>query len=84
MGSAITGFGILSVQEASQPQSQGPDVCPTSLLEPSSACPFLPAWFALVVSFIALMIERYTAIGRHVNATGESESMVRASGVDVE
>jgi ribose transport system permease protein len=41
-------------------------------------------WFALVVFFIALVIERYTAFGRHIFAIGENENMVRASGVNVD
>ena len=39
--------------------------------------------FALVIFLIALIIERCTAFGRHVYAIGENESMVRASGINV-
>ncbi|MGO8692927.1 MAG: ABC transporter permease [Rectinemataceae bacterium] len=80
MGSAITGFGILSYRgiPASVKDQTFAHLASGTLL----GVPFL-AWFALVVFLIALMIERYTAIGRHVYAIGESESMVRASGINV-
>jgi ribose transport system permease protein len=44
----------------------------------------LLTWFALVIFFVALLIERYTAFGRHIYAIGENESMVRASGINVD
>jgi ribose transport system permease protein len=81
MGSAITGFGVLSYRGI-----------PASVNDPMFAhiasgtflgMPLL-TWFALVIFFIALLIERYTAFGRHVYAIGENESMVRASGINVD
>jgi len=80
MGSAITGFGILSYRGI-----------PASINDPTFAhiaagaflgMPIL-TWFALVIFFIAFSIERYTAFGRHLYAIGENESMVRATGISV-
>jgi ribose transport system permease protein len=80
MGSVITGFGILSYRGI-----------PASIKDPVFAhiasgtflgVPLL-TWGALVIFLIALMIERNTAFGRHVYAIGENESMVRASGINV-
>ena len=81
MGSAITGFGILSYRGI-----------PASVNDPMFAhfaagaflgMPLL-TWFALIVFFIALSIERYTAFGRHLFAIGENEGMVRATGINVD
>ena len=81
MGSAITGLGILSYRGV-----------PASVRDPMFAnlaggllvgVPYL-TWFALVVFFIALAIERYTAFGRHLYAIGENEAIVRATGVSVD
>ncbi len=81
MGSAITGFGILSYRGI-----------PASINDPMFAhfaagaflgMPLL-TWFALIIFFIALSIERYTAFGRHLFAIGENESMVRATGISVD
>ncbi len=81
MGSAITGFGILSYRGI-----------PASVKDPMFAglaagtflgMPLL-TWIALVVFFVAFVIERYTAFGRHLYAIGENESMVRATGIDVD
>ena len=81
MGSAITGFGILSYRGI-----------PASVKDPMFASlaagtflgvPLL-TWFALVVFAIALVIERTTAFGRHLYAIGENEGMVRATGVNVD
>jgi ribose transport system permease protein len=81
MGSAITGFGILSYRGI-----------PASVKDPMFAglaggtllgMPLL-TWIALVVFFIAFVIERYTAFGRHLYGIGENESMVRATGIDVD
>jgi ribose transport system permease protein len=81
MGSAITGFGILSYRGI-----------PASVEDPLFAyiaagsflgIPLL-IWFALVIFFIALAIERYTAFGRYLYAIGENEGVVRATGIDVD
>ena len=81
MGSAVTGFGILSYRGI-----------PASVNDPMFArfaagtflgMPLL-TWFALVIFFIALLIERYTAFGRRLYAIGENESIVRATGIDVD
>ncbi len=81
MGSAITGFGILSYRGI-----------PASVNEPMFAriasgtflgIPLL-TWFALAIFLIAFVIERYTSFGRHVYAIGENEGMVRASGINVD
>ena len=81
MGSAITGFGILSYRGI-----------PASVNDPMFAhfaagaflgIPLL-TWFALVIFLIAFSIERYTAFGRHLYAIGENESMVRATGISVD
>jgi ribose transport system permease protein len=81
MGSAITGFGILSYRGI-----------PASIKAPmfarlaSGTLAGLPllTWFAMVVFLIAFIVERYTAFGRHVYAIGENESMARASGIDAD
>ena len=81
MGSVITGLGVLSYRGI-----------PASVNDPMFAhiasgtflgVPLL-TWFALVIFFVALLIERYTAFGRHIYAIGENESMVRASGIEVD
>jgi ribose transport system permease protein len=81
MGSAITGFGVLSYRGI-----------PASVKDPMFAqlasgtfldIPLL-TWVALVVFLVALLLERSTAFGRHVYAIGENEGMVRASGIDVD
>ena len=81
MGSAVTGLGILSYRGI-----------PASVKDPMFAylaggsflgMPLL-TWFALIIFFFALSIERYTAFGRHLYAIGENETMVRATGIDVD
>jgi ribose transport system permease protein len=81
MGSAITGFGILSYRGI-----------PASIKDPMFAhfaagtflgMPIL-TWFALVIFVIAFMIERYTAFGRKLYAIGENEGVVRATGINVD
>ena len=81
MGSAIMGFGILSYRgiPASVKDPMFATLAQGSLL----GMPLL-MWCALVVFFIALVIERYTAFGRHLYAIGENESMVRATGINVD
>jgi len=81
MGSAITGFGILSYRgiPASVNDPMFAHIAAGSFL----GMPLL-TWFALVIFFIALSIERYTAFGRHLFAIGENESMVRATGISVD
>jgi len=81
MGSAITGFGILSYRGI-----------PASVRDPMFAqiasgtflgIPLL-TWFALVLFLVAFAIERYTAFGRHVYAIGENEGVARAGGINVD
>jgi ribose transport system permease protein len=81
MGSAITGFGILSYRGI-------PASVKYPLFAHFAAGTFLGipilTWFALVVFFIALSIERYTAFGRYLYAIGENEGVVRATGINVD
>ena len=81
MGSAITGFGVLSYRgiPASVKDLMFAQIASGTFL----GVPLL-TWFALVIFFIALLIERYTAFGRHIYAIGENEDMVRASGIYVD
>lgn len=81
LGNAITGFGILSYRGI-----------PASVKDPLFSyvasgtflgIPLL-TWFSLAIFLIAFVIERYTAFGRHLYAIGENESMVRASGINVD
>ncbi len=81
MGSAITGFGILSYRGI--PASIKDTMFATIASGTFLGVPLL-TWFALVVFLIALVIERSTAFGRHIYAIGENESMVRASGINVD
>ena len=81
MGSAITGFGILSYRGI--PASVNDPMFDHIAAGAFLGMPLL-TWFALVVFFIALSIERYTAFGRHLFAIGENESMVRATGINVD
>ncbi|HUX13255.1 MAG TPA: ABC transporter permease [Spirochaetia bacterium] len=81
MGSAITGFGVLSYRgiPASVKDQMFARIASGTFLD----LPLL-TWFALVLFLITLVIERYTAFGRHLYAIGENESMVRASGINVD
>jgi len=81
MGSAIMGFGILSYRGI--PASVR-DPLFASLAQGTFLGMPLLIWCALVVFFVALMIERFTAFGRHLYAIGENESMVRATGINVD
>ncbi len=81
MGSVLTGLGILSYRGI--PASVKDQMFARAAAGTFLGVPLL-MWFALVVFFIALIIERYTAFGRHIFAIGENENMVRASGVNVD
>ena len=45
--------------------------------------PFI-TWVAIILFFICLFIQEYTAFGRHIYAVGTNESIPRAVGVSVE
>ncbi|MCP4362032.1 MAG: ABC transporter permease [Chloroflexi bacterium] len=77
----ITGFGVLSYRGR-----------PASVLDPLFVklsqetvfdVPYL-AWFAFLMLLVGYIIQEYTAFGRHVFAIGENESILRATGINVD
>lgn len=81
MAGIITGLGILSYRGR-----------PASVLDPLFVTisqgtlfgvPYL-AYFAFLMLLVAYIIQEYTAFGRHIFAIGENESILRATGINVD
>ncbi len=81
MASVMIGFGILSYRGR-----------PASVNDPTFAflaqgtflgVPLL-TWFSLGIFSAAFVVQRFTAIGKHVYAIGENESVVRSTGINVD
>ncbi|MCP4402097.1 MAG: ABC transporter permease [bacterium] len=77
----ITGLGILSYRgrPASVLEALFVQISQGTLF----GIPYL-AYFAFLILLIGYIIQEYTAFGRHVFAIGENESILRATGINVD
>lgn len=81
MASVMTGFGVLTYM--GRPASVRDPLFEVISQGFFLGIPYL-TWFACLILIIGLIIQEYTAFGRHIFAIGENESILRITGINVD